>query len=84
MAYLSPIALKNLKTYAYRAVDECVYPSSYHPLHILTILQVSCIPIRPWSLLELVYHSLAADSCAKHSTLLNYCFSDGGIDIHPR
>jgi hypothetical protein len=68
MPYLSQTARKNLRKYAYKAVDEYVYPTPHRPL-ILTIPQVLCIPIRPSPLLELVHHSLAADGCAEHSTL---------------
>lgn len=83
MSYLSPTALKNLKKYAYKGVDECVYPSS-HTLHILTVRQVSCVPLCSWPLLELVHNSLATDSRAKHSTLSDRCFSNGKIDAQPR
>ena len=83
MPYLSQTARKNLKLYAYKAVDEYVYPSPHQPL-ILTTPQVSCIPTRPCSLLELVHHSVAADGRAEHSTLPIQSFSIGGADIQRR
>lgn len=83
MAYLSPTALKNLKKYAYKGVDEYVYPCPHQP-QVLTTPQVSCIPIRPFPLLELVHHSLAANSCAEYRTLLNQHFSIDGYDMQHR
>lgn len=85
MPYLSQTARKNLKRYAYKAIDECVYPlATLHRPLILTTPQVYCIQIRPCPLLELVHHSLAADGCAEHSTLSIQSFSVGGTDIQRR
>ena len=66
MPYLAPSALKNLKKYAYRGVDEQVIPTS--PLLSTHIAQVPHLAIRPLPVLELVHYSLATDGRSQHRT----------------
>ena len=83
MAYLTPTALRNLKKYAYKAVDKCVY-SSLTSHCILTILQITYIPICSGPILELVHHSLAADSRTKYSTPYSESLNNAETDAWPR
>ena len=83
MTYLSRKALRNLKPYAYKFVDEYGFSSS-HQYIILTTPQVSCISIHTGLLLELVPYSLAADHRAEYRTLLISPFNTDGTDIQHR
>lgn len=84
MGYLSPTALKHLRIYAYKGVDEYVTQVYTIRIAVLTTPQVFSIQIRPWPLLELVRHPLAVDNRAEYSTLSNQTFSTGGIDMQRR
>ena len=85
MTYLSPTALRNLKHYTYKTVDEFVHPSPHQlELLVLTAKQVSCIPILSWPLLELVHYSLATDHRAQHGTFSIQSINIGRTDVQCR
>lgn len=54
------------------------------PLLLTVTLQVYRISLRPRPLLELVYHSLAADGRAKHCMFSFHSFIIGRTDIQRR